>query len=156
MLWRRTDSAGSQGAWCHGEGSQSGQRALEYTLTNHHQCGSNQLWRWRKMKLKEKKKKEKPSPNTRRPCVFSPHLPWVSGADCSFGRMNKLTWLFRAKGQRQTCRWSRQLARHETPQHPSQTLFSFCFPSLPLSTDLPLLSERTLTPLFLCAVYAAP
>lgn len=111
-------------------------------LTNHHQCGSNQLWCWRKMKLKEKIPRTRltPTPGTRRPYVIFPPLlptsPQVSGADCSFGEMNKLTWLFWAKGQRQTCQWSRPLARHKTPQYPSQTLFSFCFPSLPQSSDL--------------------
>lgn len=45
-------------------------------------------------------------------------------------RWIKLTWLFRAKGQRQTCQWSRQLARHETPQHPTET-FPSVSPSKP-------------------------
>lgn len=86
-----------------------------------------------------KKKKKSPTlPHTRRPCVFPPLRATslrVSGAGCSFGGMNKLTWLFWAEGQRQTCQWSRQLARPKTPQYPSQTLFSFCFPSLTQSRD---------------------
>lgn len=60
------------GAWCHGEKSQSGRRGSRVystlPLTNHHQCGSNQLWCWRKMELKEK----------------IPHAPPTQGAPMFF------------------------------------------------------------------------
>lgn len=125
---------------CHGEKSQSGHRALEYTLpvTNQHQCGSNQLWCWRKVEGKIPTPTRIPS--ERRPYVFPPVFihasPRVSGGDCSFGEMNNQTWLVWAKRQRLTCQWSSQLARHKTPQHPSQTSFSFCFPFLPQNGEI--------------------
>lgn len=90
------------------------------------------------MVLEENGKKIPPIPTQGAPMFFLrsfPPLPKVSGADCSFEDMNKLTRLFWANGQRQTCQWLRQLARHKTPQYPFQTSFSFGFPSVPLKRD---------------------
>lgn len=53
--------------------------------------------------------------------------PRTSGADC--GKMNKLTWLFWARRQMQTCQWSRgERQATETPQRPSWSLFFSRFP----------------------------
>lgn len=93
-----------------------------FPLTNHHQGECNQLWSWRKIKMKGKKTQH-PTPGAP---MFSPsNSPESVVPTVHLERWIKLTWLFQAKGQRQTCQWSRQLARHETPQHPSET-----FPSV--------------------------
>ncbi len=46
-------------------------------LTNHHQCGSNQLWCWRKMKLKEKISRTRftPTPRHKAPLCYFPPSP---------------------------------------------------------------------------------
>ena len=63
----------------------------------------------------------------------------------------KLTWLFWANGQRDMPVVVRQLVNHKTPQCPSQTLFSFCFPYSQAQIWIfsPLLSEKIETRLFL-------
>lgn len=85
-------------------------------LTNHHQHGSNQLWVkrcwWKKNTGSHL---NHPPPHIRRPDVLIYTSSWVR----KDWETSKLTWLFWAKGQKQTCQWLRQLARHKTPQLPS-------------------------------------
>lgn len=61
--------------------------------------------------------------------------PQIGGTDC--GEMNKLTWLFWARRQTQTCQWSRgEWQAMETPQRPSRSLFFSGFLYSLISGDL--------------------
>lgn len=74
---------------------------------------------------RDRRRKNRRSNRSLAPVPSSP--PWISGADC--GEMNKLTWLFWARRQRQTRQWSRgEWQTTKTPQRPSRSLFFSRFP----------------------------